>query len=188
MSQNLAFVCSDFNKGLVGALYQDARREFDSWRRQASLARPRAFVFQEESASFLSQDSKKPSKKSEKKAGPADLSHHSPPFWRGIKVHVPGAGEIPQAVKWLLEGGRCHAVLALAVIVRGETAHFDFLCGFLQKALWGLQKGYSQPLVFSILMTETKQQAEKRIQESRGAKDMKSLIQMIALRRELFSV
>ena len=44
------------------------------------------------------------------------------------------------------------AVLALGVIIKGQTGHYDFLNGFLQKSLWDLQKTYSIPILFSILM------------------------------------
>lgn len=105
------------------------------------------------------------------------------PGWELEKFWVPGAGEIPQACDWLLKSGKAEGVLAQAVIIRGETSHYDFLCRLLEGALWDLQKTYSKPLVFNVLMTETREQAEKRIH--RGAESLKALVQMIALKKQL---
>ena len=187
MDQKLAFVCSEFNKDLVRALYEDARGAFEAWRSSqkplpSSQKEPAiAPALGERPAGLRASFDKAPL--SAKRAGSSPRAFQAD--WKAEKILVPGAAEIPQAIQWLLSGGHCQAVLALGVIIRGETAHFDFLCGFLQKALWSLQKNSLQPLVFSILMTQTRLQAEQRIKQSRGAKDMKSLLQMIELKESL---
>lgn len=100
---------------------------------------------------------------------------------------VPGAGEIPQASKWVLESqSSWDGLLALGVIVQGETSHYDFLVRLIEKSLWDLQKSYSLPLVFSILMVESKLQAKQRIvDKKRGQADAQVLIDMIELKNKL---
>ena len=100
---------------------------------------------------------------------------------------VPGAGEIPLAIKWLIEqpdkkinSSNLIGVLALGVIIKGQTGHYDFLTGFLQKALWDLQKTYSLPILFSVLLLENREQAQARIVRAKEA--MNSLIEMIKLK------
>ena len=104
-------------------------------------------------------------------------------------VKVPGAGEIPLAVQWLIEDLQktqtvnLIAVLALGVIIKGQTGHYDFLNGLLQKALWDLQKTHSLPIVVSVLLLENRDQAKQRI--VRAKESMNSLTQMIKLRHNL---
>ncbi len=98
---------------------------------------------------------------------------------------VPGAGEIPLFMKWLLKQGNYSGALALGVIIRGETTHYDSLCRFLEISLWDLQKEYLLPLIFSILTVENKDQAINRIQKGRGKKVIKTLTQMIRLKDHL---
>src|SRR5262245_57861641 len=44
-------------------------------------------------------------------------------------VRVPGAWEVPLALEWLAASGRFHALVALGVVLRGDTPHFDYICG-----------------------------------------------------------
>ena len=98
------------------------------------------------------------------------------------RVWVPGAGEIPLTVQWLAERLKPQAILALGVIIKGKSSHYDFLCGFLQRALWDLQKVLGLPIVFSVLMVENRKQAIERIhQRKRGAESMKSLLDLLEL-------
>jgi 6,7-dimethyl-8-ribityllumazine synthase len=75
---------------------------------------------------------------------------------------VPGAFEIPLIAKKLAMSGRYDAIICLGAIIRGETPHFDYVAsqtssGILQAAL------ESQiPIIFSVLTTDTVEQAEAR--------------------------
>ncbi|MBC6415409.1 MAG: 6,7-dimethyl-8-ribityllumazine synthase [Bdellovibrionales bacterium] len=80
-----------------------------------------------------------------------------------FSLSVPGACEIPQAINLILDQKQADAVLALGVIIRGKTAHFNFLQNFLQIALWDLQKTYFVPIVFSVLLLEKRDQFQDRI-------------------------
>ena len=96
---------------------------------------------------------------------------------------VPGAGEIPLTVKWAIEKKQAVAVLGLGVIIRGQTAHFDFLKDFLNHSLWSLQNQYAVPVVFSVLLLENREQAEARIPRAKSA--MQTLLKMLELKQNM---
>lgn len=77
-------------------------------------------------------------------------------------VWVPGAFEIPLIAKKMAESKKYDAVICLGAVIRGETAHFDYIAG--QAAAGILQAGLLSgvPIIFSVLTTETKEQAEIR--------------------------
>ena len=77
-------------------------------------------------------------------------------------VWVPGAFEIPLICKKMAESKKYDAVICLGAVIRGETAHFDYIAG--QAAAGILQAGLLSgvPIIFSVLTTETKEQAEIR--------------------------
>src|SRR6201992_1546232 len=56
------------------------------------------------------------------------VAHHS----------VPGAYELPLAAKVLAETGDFAGVACLGVVIRGETAHFDFVCGEAARGVQGV--------------------------------------------------
>ena len=101
-------------------------------------------------------------------------------------VKVPGAGEIPQAGRWLIETYRPNGLLACGVILRGETAHFDSLCRILDSGLIHLQMRFPLPIVFSVLMVNNRSQAMARLGGSkghRGTETARALIQMMKLKQ-----
>lgn len=81
---------------------------------------------------------------------------------------VPGAYELPLAAQVLARTARYAAVIALGVVVRGETAHFDHICHAAAAGLSrvGLETGV--PCAFGVLTTETREQAEARSGGDRG--------------------
>jgi 6,7-dimethyl-8-ribityllumazine synthase len=87
-----------------------------------------------------------------------------------VRVHVPGAVEIPLAVKALLEKGDCDAVVALGIVIRGETSHYDYVCNSVERGCSELQLEYSKPVAFGVLTTENREQAESRCGGAKGNK------------------
>lgn len=75
---------------------------------------------------------------------------------------VPGAFEIPLVAKKMAESGQYDAVICLGAVIRGETVHFDLVAG--QAAAGILQASLTTgiPVIFSVLTTETQEQAEQR--------------------------
>ena len=82
-------------------------------------------------------------------------------------VRVPGAWEIPQAAEELAAAGgegqpRYDAIVALGVVIRGETPHFDYICSSCSRGLASLSKRHRIPVGFGVLTCDTSQQAEER--------------------------
>ena len=94
-------------------------------------------------------------------------------------VPVPGAFELPLAAMALAKTRRFACVVALGCVIRGETAHFEFVAG---EAASGLQLAALEtgvPVSFGVLTTETVEQAEQRVERAadaaRGALEMADL-------------
>ena len=90
-------------------------------------------------------------------------------------VRVPGAWEIPQAAEELAAAGgeglpRFDAIVALGVVIRGETPHFDYICSSCSRGLASLSKRHRIPVGFGVLTCDTSQQAEERAGGKAGNK------------------
>jgi 6,7-dimethyl-8-ribityllumazine synthase len=84
-------------------------------------------------------------------------------------VPVPGAFELPLAAMALAKTRRYACVVALGVIVRGETPHFDYIASEAASGLQlaGIETGV--PVSFGVLTVETVEQAEARIEKAAEA-------------------
>jgi 6,7-dimethyl-8-ribityllumazine synthase len=83
---------------------------------------------------------------------------------------VPGCFELPLAAKRVVERGDYDGVVALGVVIRGETAHFDFVAGECSRGLMTVQLASGIPVGFGVLTTDTQAQAEERADPARGDK------------------
>jgi len=77
-------------------------------------------------------------------------------------VHVPGAFELPLTAKKLAQTGRYHAVIAVGCILRGETAHYDYVCSETARGLQLAQMDTGVPVMFCVLTCDTLEQAIDR--------------------------
>lgn len=77
-------------------------------------------------------------------------------------VRVPGAFELPLALDALAATGRYDALVALAVVVRGETPHFDYVCNECSKGVSSVSQRHGLPVGFGVLTTEDSAQAAER--------------------------
>lgn len=75
---------------------------------------------------------------------------------------MPGSFEIPLACMALAEAGRVDAIVALGCVVRGETAHFDYVAGEASRGLMDVMLETGIPVGFGILTTEDEAQALAR--------------------------
>lgn len=84
------------------------------------------------------------------------------------EVWVPGAFEIPLAAKTHAETGRWDAVVCVGSVIRGETAHFEYVAGQCAQGIQaaGLETGV--PIVFGVLTTEDLDQALERSEAPGG--------------------
>jgi 6,7-dimethyl-8-ribityllumazine synthase len=77
-------------------------------------------------------------------------------------VHVPGSFEIPLTAKKLAQGGRVDAVIAIGCVLRGETAHFDYVAGEVARGVQLAQLETGIPVIFCVLTCDTLDQAIDR--------------------------
>jgi 6,7-dimethyl-8-ribityllumazine synthase len=103
---------------------------------------------------------------------------------RLIVERVPGAFELPLAAKMFAASGGVDAVVALGCVIRGDTPHFDYVAGECARGLMdaGLQTGV--PVIFGVLTTESRAQAEERADVARmnkGRESLEAALEMIEL-------
>jgi 6,7-dimethyl-8-ribityllumazine synthase len=85
-------------------------------------------------------------------------------------IWCPGAYEIPFIAKKAAESGNYDAVICLGCVIRGATAHFDYVAGECAKGISqvGMQTGV--PTIFGVLTTDTIEQAVERAGTKAGNK------------------
>jgi 6,7-dimethyl-8-ribityllumazine synthase len=83
---------------------------------------------------------------------------------------VPGAFEIPLAAKKLAVSGRYDAVIALGVVIRGATPHFDYVAGEVSKGVAKVSLDSGVPVVFGVVTADTIEQAVERAGTKQGNK------------------
>jgi 6,7-dimethyl-8-ribityllumazine synthase len=94
----------------------------------------------------------------------------------GVAVHdrlfarVPGCFELPLGARRLIDHGGYDAVVALGVVIRGETPHFDYVAGQCARGIMDVQLATRVPIGFGVLTTETLEQAAERADPARGDK------------------
>src|SRR5215212_8315732 len=77
-------------------------------------------------------------------------------------VWVPGAWELPMAVRRLLASDRYAAVVAVGAVIRGDTPHFEYVAGVCARGLAQASAEFDTSLVIEVATTENDEQAEAR--------------------------
>jgi 6,7-dimethyl-8-ribityllumazine synthase len=101
---------------------------------------------------------------------------------------VPGAFELPLASLKAAETGLFDAIIALGVVIRGETPHFEFVAGQASAGLMQASIDTGIPVMFGVVTADTEEQAEARCGGSVGNKGYEaamSAIEMANLSREI---
>jgi len=93
----------------------------------------------------------------------AELERIGVPRDRVSVLVVPGAFELPAAAGTLARSGRYACVVALGCVIRGETAHFDFVAGEAAAGLQRLAAETGIPVAFGVITAETAEQARARV-------------------------
>ena len=96
-------------------------------------------------------------------------------------VRVPGAFEVPVVVSRLAARGDCDVIIALGVIIRGETAHADLIGRAVTDALMQIALRDHVPVVHEVLLLENEQQAHVRClqpKHNRGTEAALTAIEM----------
>lgn len=97
-------------------------------------------------------------------------------------VRVPGAFELPLGAKQAIQSG-AEVVIALGVVIRGETSHFEYVCQAATDGLMKLQLDHSVPIGFGLLTVDDELQALDRAglansKEDKGAEAVQAAIVM----------
>jgi 6,7-dimethyl-8-ribityllumazine synthase len=101
---------------------------------------------------------------------------------------VPGAFELPIAAKLLAESGRYDAVICLGAVIRGETDHYDYVCGEAARGIQEVQLSTGVPCGFGVLTCETYEQALARSGEGKrdsGAHAAHAVLAVLGIREAL---
>ncbi|HUQ01562.1 MAG TPA: 6,7-dimethyl-8-ribityllumazine synthase [Kofleriaceae bacterium] len=98
-------------------------------------------------------------------------------------VRCPGAWELPQVVRWVLQRGGADAVIALGAVIRGSTPHFDYVAGEAAKGVAGAAATSDVPVVFGVLTTDTIEQAFERAGTKAGNKGFDAAMAAIEMAR-----
>lgn len=101
---------------------------------------------------------------------------------------VPGAWELPLAARELADSGRFDGVIALGAVVRGETAHFDFISAECAHGLQQTQLETGVPLGFGVLTPENGEQAMERAdpgRKNKGREAAMAVLDMIEFKRRV---
>jgi len=84
-------------------------------------------------------------------------------------IFVPGAFELPVRAQQLLKSG-LDSVICLGCVIRGDTAHFDFVAGECARGIMTASLNENKPIIFGVLTTDTVDQALDRCQEDTNNK------------------
>ena len=100
---------------------------------------------------------------------------------------VPGAFELPLAAKYCAESGRYEGVACLGAVIRGETSHYDYVCGEAAAGIARVSLDTGVPCSFGVLTVENMDQALARVGEKRhqGEDAARAVVRMAELRRAL---
>ena len=107
----------------------------------------------------------------------------------GIDVlYVPGAWELPQAARWIVQRGAHDLVVTLGCVIRGETPHFEFVSQEATRGLGAVARSATVPVVFGVLTTDDHAQAMARAADGRDNKGYEvtlAALEMAAVKRKV---
>lgn len=116
------------------------------------------------------------------------LRRHGLPETAITIVRVPGAYEMPVVARKMASSGNYDAVIALGAVIRGATAHFEYVAGSCASGLAGVATDTGVPVIFGVLTVDTIEQAIDRAGAKAGNKGSEAAvtaIEMVTLLRSL---
>jgi len=110
------------------------------------------------------------------------------------RIAVPGAFEIPAAIQYAIKSldfysgrRRYDGYVALGCVIRGETTHYDYVCGESARGLQDLALRYTLAIGYGILTVESREQAWARASvnhKNKGGAAARACLDMIELKRQ----
>jgi 6,7-dimethyl-8-ribityllumazine synthase len=101
-------------------------------------------------------------------------------------IEVPGAFEVPQAIA--MYGNKYEGYVALGCVIRGETSHYDYVCGESARALMDLGITRQIQCGYGILTVDTMAQAQERADpkgRDKGGEATRACVTLVSLKRKL---
>jgi len=98
-------------------------------------------------------------------------------------VRVPGSFELPLTSKKLAQTGKYDALIAIGCVIRGETAHYDYVCSETSRGLQLAQMDTGVPVIFCVLTVDTLEQAIDRAGLKGGNKGFEAGLAAIEMGR-----
>jgi 6,7-dimethyl-8-ribityllumazine synthase len=105
-----------------------------------------------------------------------------------VLVRAPGAFELPLLARKLAATGRYDAIVALGCVIRGDTAHFDFVAGEAARGIADAACDTGLPVIFGVLTTENVEQALERASTDRmdkGGEAMDAALEMVLVLQQI---
>ncbi len=105
-----------------------------------------------------------------------------------IVIHTKGAFEIPLIAKHLCMSGKYCGIICLGAVIKGETAHFEYISNAVTNGIMTLNLEYNMPVSYGVLTCYTEDQAVKRSSNdslNKGREAASALIDMIKLLKEI---
>jgi 6,7-dimethyl-8-ribityllumazine synthase len=94
---------------------------------------------------------------------------------------VPGSYEIPIVAREMALSGRYDAVICLGAVIRGATAHFDYVAGGAANGIASIALETGTPVIFGVITTETIEQAIERAGTKAGNKGAEAAVSAIEM-------
>jgi 6,7-dimethyl-8-ribityllumazine synthase len=112
---------------------------------------------------------------------------------RGVELidrfDVPGAFELPIVAKYAAQSGRYAAVICLGAVIRGETDHYDYVCGESARGIQQVQLETGIPCGFGVLTVDSMEQALERVKggskRDTGRSAAEAVLASLAVKDEL---
>jgi 6,7-dimethyl-8-ribityllumazine synthase len=106
-----------------------------------------------------------------------------------VKFEVPGAFELPLVARYVAESGRFEAIIALGAVIRGETDHYDYVCGQAAQGIQQVQLMTGVPVGFGVLTVDSMEQALARVKggdkRDSGAHAVEAALASLAVKKSL---
>jgi 6,7-dimethyl-8-ribityllumazine synthase len=103
------------------------------------------------------------------------------------RISVPGAFEIPAAISMAIASGKYAGFIALGCVIRGETTHYDYVCGESARGINELALKHNAAIGFGIITAENGIQAEVRADKTKknvGGRAAEACLAMLLLKEK----
>jgi 6,7-dimethyl-8-ribityllumazine synthase len=108
------------------------------------------------------------------------IRHGAPPEAVTI-IRVPGSRETPTLCRRLAQSGKFDAIIAVGAVIRGETAHFDYVASEVSRGVAEVAMQTEVVVIFGVLTTDTMEQALERAGGKAGNKGFDAALAAIEM-------